>query len=336
MVPVEFLKWPGHVAVPGPALSRPRFVLPLGVEYLVVVTRPLRSNLNDLARYLDGLSDLVEVSVLDFSPRDSRADHARQWPVGVRQVPAEQIDSVFDVGAARFDSLVVAGDDVRYTPGELVAVVEGLREHDLVVPTSVDQSRGWQHRADTAASLLRRAVGRSDSVTYAARRYVMSGAGVRSVIDAAEVSRVVRRRGGRVLVLPAILITRRPSSSPYRKKGRLPERRAASFGRAVILPALVGAACRRWWVLPGGVAVAVGMAEFGRRRHGGGSAFSPGAPMWAPVWLGRWLMEPWLHWLCDGAGDGCNNLSIHQELGSGAPRTDTARHDRSLATGGGF
>ena len=61
-------------------------------------------------------------------------------------MPAEQIDSVFDVGAARFDSLVVAGDDVRYTPGELVAVVEGLREHDLVVPTSVDQSRGWQHR----------------------------------------------------------------------------------------------------------------------------------------------------------------------------------------------
>jgi hypothetical protein len=258
----------------------------------------------ELAAYLRSIATLAEVVVVDGSDPEAFARHAEAWGGFTRHIPPHA-DLSFVMGKvngvttgireATNEYVVAADDDVRYTPEQLARVRALLDDHEIVRPQNYFDPLPWHARWDTARSLLNRSVAVDYPGTLGVRRsFFMSIGGYDGdvMFENLELMRTVEVNGGRI-ASPLDLYVRRLPPTAERFVSQRVRQAYDDFaipGRMAIwlvLPPLVARwlVTKKWARLGSGIAVAVGVAEVGRRRAGGTRVFPAVTSLFAPVWL---------------------------------------------------
>ncbi|HEX8297601.1 MAG TPA: glycosyltransferase family 2 protein [Rubricoccaceae bacterium] len=274
---------------------------------------PLRSDIpvtEDLAPYLARLSYLIDdLIVVDGSPDAVFATHAEAFGRFGRHLRPETVTPMGKVGNvltglqhARHERVVIADDDVRYSPEALREVVGRLAGAHVVRPQNVFAPLPWHARWDTGRQLLNRMTGGDWPGTLAVRRSALPH-GYRGdvMFENLELVRTVVAGGGREHVALDVFVERRPPHTSHFGTQRVrqaydewarPERLAVQLA---VLPTVVTLAARgRWRALGAGVLGVVALAEAGRRRGAGRRVYGPTAALWAPLWVGERAVTSWL------------------------------------------
>jgi Glycosyl transferase family 2 len=275
-----------------------------------------RHDPGELARYLRQVAQWCDVLVVDGSPEPVFRAHQRAWsPVArhIRPDPAlggrnGKVGGVITgMRAATSEYVIIADDDVRYDGAALSRVVARLDDADLVVPQNYFRPLPWHAVWDSARSLLNRALATDYPGTLAVRRPAFLAAGGYDgdvLFENLELMRTMRAAGARVTVAPDVFVRRIPPDTRQFLGQRVrqaydslaqPPRLAAELA---LLPAALLAGVRRPAVLGGACAVAVAVAEAGRRRHGGTAVFPWPTALLAPAWLAERSVCSWLAVLC--------------------------------------
>lgn len=275
----------------------------------------------ELAAYLNRIADVTdEVIVVDGSPEPLFSRHRRDLATAVRHLAPHddlayamgKVDGVVSgVREARNEAVVLADDDVRWTPETIGAALAMLRDCELVRPQNFFQPLVWHARLDTGRSLVNRAVpaGRGEPAadfpgTLVVRRsafLAMGGYDGDALFENLELIRTVRAAGGRVRSPLGLYVARRPPSGPHFVSQRvrqayddfaLPTRMAAWLA---LLPATLAAlvARRGKHLAAGWIAIAT-VAEAGRRRAGGARVFPASSSALAPLWVLERSVCAWL------------------------------------------
>ncbi|MFI6757964.1 glycosyltransferase [Micromonospora sp. NPDC050417] len=275
----------------------------LPLEYVL----PLRWSDDDgcaeLTDYLRWLSGRVSVTVVDGSPPELFARHARCWPHLVRHLAPDpalrylngKVNGVLTgVRLARHERVVVADDDVRYDERALGAVHRLLAYADLVRPQNYFDPMPWHACWDTGRTLLNRAVGDDYPGSFGLRRstvLAMGGYDGDVLFENLELLRTVRGFGGVEAAPPDLYVRRLPPTARRFWSQRVrqayddlavPPRMVLFLG---VLPAVAVLAMVDRRALLGAAAGVVALARWGRRRAGGAAVFPARACLFAPVWV---------------------------------------------------
>lgn len=301
---------------------------PRPFEYVVPLRATDAAATDDLFGYLADLADAgVDVTVVDSSPPAVFTVHRCRAAGAVRHLRVDPWPGrngkvagvVTGVRAARHERVVVADDDVRYTVDQLRAATRALDEADLVRPQNAFDSLPWHARWDTARTLLNRAFGHDHPGTFALRRstfLAMGGYDGDVLFENLELSRTVRAAGGIERDLPSLFVARRPPTVRHFLGQRVRQAyddlgqplrltaEAAALPGAVLGVRLLSGRSRgvRWLTATGAVLLPVVLAETGRRRHDGRTAFAPTAALWAPLWVTERAACVWLALLTRARG----------------------------------
>ena len=269
--------------------------------------------LEELTGYLRRLAERVEVVVVDGSPPEIFARHARAWPAPIRHLPPHpdlryafgKVNGVITgVREASHERVVLADDDVRYDDADLARVTALLDDAELVRPQNHFSPLPWHARWDSARSLVNRALSGDYPGTFALRRgffLEMGGYDGDVLFENLELMRTVAGAGGRVLTPLDLFVRRLPPTAAHFWSQRvrqayddfaLPARMAVFLA---ILPAIALAPGRLRGRLALALAAgAVALAETGRRRGGGRRAFPPDLALFAPAWVLERAVCCWL------------------------------------------
>ncbi len=278
------------------------YVLPIAAE--VSQARRLSGYLRRLSRTID------DVIVVDGSAQAVFDAHARSWSAHVRHLRPDMHTTngkvagvMTGVRAARHDCVIVADDDVRYRPAELVRMLSLLQEHEVVRPQNFFRPLPWHARWDSARSLLNRLGDGDWPGTLGVRRSVLLQAGGYSgevLFENLELVRTIRAVGGREAVPLDLFVERRPPDTAHFFSQRVrqaydewarPGRLAAQLA---LLPAAILLAQRhRGWLLAA-AACAVAAGEVGRRKGKGETVFPSSSALWVPAWLAERAVTSWI------------------------------------------
>ncbi|MDP9998391.1 glycosyltransferase [Pseudarthrobacter sulfonivorans] len=273
-------------------------------EYILPLRWANDSGLVDLVPYLVKLSSWITVTVVDGSPGDLFERHRVCFPPAVHHIRPEpgtggngKVAAVMTaVNSSSAERLVIADDDVRYTPEGLDAVVRGLDHAELVRPQNYFSPMPWHASWDTSRTLINRAFGHDFPGTLAVRREALVATGGYDgvLFENLELIRTITAAGGREKRLRDVFIARRPPTFRHFVKQRVrhayddfaqPARLCAELA---LLPLLAGALCqpgrRRVTALLAAAGSAVAFAEVGRRRHHGQTVFPARTVIFAPLW----------------------------------------------------
>lgn len=290
----------------------------------------------ELADHVGSLAAVAEVVVLDGSPPAVRAANAARLPAGVRAVgvPVPPPGHNGKVVAVRHGlrvttagRVVVADDDVRWSPAALARAVAMLDRADLVRPQNAFDPLPWHARWDTARSLVNRALGGDWPGTLVFRRSALPPDGYepRVLFENLQLVRTVRAHGGAQLVARDLVVHRRPPTARrfWSQRVRQAYDSQAQPARALVelalLPAALAAARRPAWLVAGG-ALTVALAEAGRRR-GGRVGWPATSALWAPLWVGERAVCAW--------------LALALRLRGGVPYAGTVIRHAARPVGGG-
>jgi hypothetical protein len=260
----------------------------------------------ELGSYLEWLSDLIDVTVVDGSDDAVALRHRDQWEAlrlrGVRYLRPEPWPGcngkvggvVTGIRASRHEHVVIADDDVRYDSESLVAVLSALTGADLVRPQSVFSGACWHTRWDTGRSLVNRALGHDFPGTHGVRRSLfmaMGGYDGDVLFENLELARSAAAAGGTVRDLPGTFVRRLPPTSSHFWSQRIrqayddlaqPWRLLAELS---LLPGLLVTLSKAPKALGGWAVGAVLVAELGRRKAGGSRVYPASAPAWVLPWV---------------------------------------------------
>jgi Glycosyltransferase like family 2 len=278
---------------------------PPQISYLVPVRWRDGGQRAELASYLAQIAPhCAETIVVDGSPPEVFAANAEAWGEHALHVPPDPAERCLmgkvsgvrtGIRLASHERLVIADDDVRYDPEALRRTAALLDEHDLVRPQNHFSRLPWHARWDTARTLLNRSLGRDFPGTLAVRRSRLLATGLYDgdvLFENLELIRTVRAHGGSVVSPLDLYVARVPPSAGHFWGQRtrqayddfaLPLRMALWLA---IVPLLaLAAARRRPGPALGGAALAVALAERGRRRAGGAAVFPASSSLLAPLWV---------------------------------------------------
>jgi hypothetical protein len=289
--------------------------------YLLPLRRQDSEGIDELAAYLSRLRrECDEVLVVDGSPPPVFARHAEALAGIARHLPPdpELAGAMGKVGgvvtgvrASGAELIVIGDDDVRYRPEELRRTLALLADAELVRPQNYFEPLVWHARWDTARSLLNRvSTGDRDFPvgdfpgTLAVRRSAFLQARAYdgdALFENLELMRTIRAAGGRVLTPLDLLVARRPPTTRHFLSQRvrqayddfaIPTRMACSLALLPLAALAIARGRRR--ALATGAALAVALAEAGRRRAGGASRFPLSGSLAAPLWLAERAVCSWL------------------------------------------
>lgn len=270
-------------------------------SYVVLLDQPA-SNLRDLARYLSDLGMAgCEVLVLDRSPRAEFKENARvlRWvsrhlmmPAGAPIDPARAASAV-----AACDTVIVATDDVRYTPEAIVRLCTLLDAHEVVEPQDYLDPLPWWGSIDAARILLHRAIEPQPDhgATFAFRSSAMRSLRALTIPDPPDDPvRRLAAQGAEVHTAGDVFVRREPRAFPDwlaqrpRVAGEdfvLPIKTAFFLS---IVPLLLLLAILGGLQLASGYAGAIAFASVAlaiRGRAGAASFFPLRACAFAPLWI---------------------------------------------------
>lgn len=194
----------------------------------------------------------------------------------------------------RTDAVVIADDDVRYTPRNLTDVLDGLDEADLVVPQNYFLPLPWHARWDSARSLFNRVTGGDFPGTLAVRVAPLRASGGYDgdvLFENLELIRTVRAVGGVCAARPDIFVRRLPPTTGHFVGQRVRQAydefarpwRLAAF--LAVAPTAIVTARRRPFALALVAAGTVAIGEAGRRSNGGRTHFPVSTSWFTPLWL---------------------------------------------------
>jgi hypothetical protein len=265
----------------------------------------------ELTDYLRVLATHLEVIVVDGSPDPLFDRHHEAWHNLTRHIRPQLMtlngkvgNVVTGIREARHDRLVIADDDVRYSPNELGRVVRELDRAEVVRPQNYFDPLPWHARWDTARSLLNRLTGGDWPGTLAVRRSILlatNGYDGEVLFENLELVRTVRAVGGRERVLLDLFVRRLPSDSKHFWSQRTrqaydelarPLRLLVWLG---VLPMLFAVVMQRKWVAAAlGLVGVVSLAEAGRRRAGGTRVFPWSSSLFGPAWVMERSVCSWI------------------------------------------
>jgi hypothetical protein len=263
-----------------------------------------------MAAYLEAVAPICEETiVVDGSPPEVFAANHQAFAPHVSAHLAPDPDLACRNGkvagvltAARRagqEALVIADDDVRYDGPGLERLVALLARHDLVRPQNYFEPLPWHARWDTARTLLNRAFSRDYPGTLAVRRSRLLACGGYDgdvLFENLELIRTVRAHGGRTIAPLDLYVGRLPPSAGHFWGQRtrqayddfaIPLRMALWLA---LLPLLVFD--RRFG--KAAAALAISLAELGRRRAGGAVVFPATSSLLAPLWVLERAVCSWL------------------------------------------
>jgi hypothetical protein len=290
------------------------------VSYVLPLRAGGEGEVGELAGYLEGLSALAEVWVVDGSSPREFDRHAERFGGAVHHLRPDhdlsyamgKVNGVITgVRRASNEAVVIADDDVRYEAHVLHQVVERLGGAELVVPQNYFQPLPWHARWDTARTLLNR--------IYTGDRWFPVGdfpgtLGVRRsffleidaydgdvIFENLQLMRTVQAAGGRVETALDVYVRRLPPTTrqfftqrvrqayddfaiPLRMGGFL------SVGPLVAALTLVGRTRVAAMLAIGSIA----LAEKGRRRGNGESVYPASGSLMAPAWIAERAACSWL------------------------------------------
>jgi hypothetical protein len=282
------------------------------LTYIVPLRRWRTEPVDELAEYLNSMSAVAEVIVVDGSAPPIFAHHHRHLGPAVRHVPVDpartgrsgKVNGVLTgVDLASHERLVIADDDVRYDHAVLSAVADRLADADLVRPQNHFAPCPWHAHWDTARSLLNRSLWADYPGTLAVRRSVLRRSGgydADVLFENLELMRTVAAVGGCVRHAPDLYVRRTPPTTSQFLSQRVRHAYDSSATplrwafELALLPALVLVARRRPPALLVAAGAAIALAERGRRRQDGRRVFSPWGSVLAPCWLLERAACAWL------------------------------------------
>jgi hypothetical protein len=122
----------------------------------------------ELARYFESLQRMgCEVLVVDGSPMEVFAQHERAWRGVCRHVTVDpaynylngKVNGVHTgVDLASCERIVLADDDIRYTPEDISRACDLLDRYEMVRPQNYLSPRPWWARLEAARMLINRGV----------------------------------------------------------------------------------------------------------------------------------------------------------------------------------
>ena len=282
-----------------------------GVSYVLPLRWGPGGPVTEMTAYLVSLPPWAEVLVVDGSAAAVFTEHAAAWGALVRHLRPQPWPGrngkvagvVTGVRHASHDTVILADDDVRYTPAQLRTVADRLTGVDLVVPQNVFSPLPWHARWDSARSLCNRAFGGDHPGTYAVRRdtfLAMGGYNGDVLFENLQLARTVAAFGGTRRDAPEVFVPRRaPSVAGF--LGQRTRQAYDGFAQPPVLlwqlswlPITVVLTKRRAWFPAAAAAAAVTVAGIGRRRGGGATAYPRSAPCWAPLWVAERAVCGWL------------------------------------------
>ncbi len=273
--------------------------------YVLPIRRTAPVEDDELPAYLDELSKLVPVVVVDGSPPAVFAHHAASWPSAVQHVSVDEdrrgdlngkvAGVVTGLRYVRTAKAVIADDDVRYDPFALRRLAALLDHAGVVRPQNVFNPAPWHAVLDTGRTLIARATGGDWPGTLGIRMdaYARIGGYDGAVLfENLELVRTLRAAGARELVAYDLFVVRRPSTARHFLSQRVrqaydefarPGRLAAQLAIAPLLA--LGTARYGVRALAAFAFGAVALAESGRRRGGARRVFAARTALLAPVWV---------------------------------------------------
>jgi hypothetical protein len=286
------------------------------VPYELTYVLPFKSgggeDLGDLTEYVQALSRLVDLIVVDGSDPREFERHRELWGEYATHVPPRpglsfangKVDGVITgVELAATEKVVVADEDVRYDVAALQRISALLDDYDLVRPQNYFDPMPWHALWDTGRTLLNRAVAADYPGTLGVRRSIFVAAGGYDgdvMFENLEMIRTIEEAGGSSIAPLDLYVRRVPPDSkqflaqrPRQAYDDLAQPwRLATF--ASVLPAVAVAVRRRPALVPTAAAAIVAMAEIGRRRAGGTRVFPAAASFIAPLWVAERALCTWI------------------------------------------
>jgi hypothetical protein len=288
------------------------------VEYVLPLKWQDSAGDAELTAYLESLPVWADLTVVDGSPDPVFAQHHRLWRQRAQHLrpdgpatPNGKVQGVLTgLRQARHEWVIIADDDVRYTPESLASVAGLLEQAELVRPQNYYDPLPWHARWDTARSLLNRAFASDYPGTLAVRRSVLlQTQGYRGdvLFENLELIRTVQAAGGRQIRADGVYVRRLPPTLRHFAGQRVrqaydSQTQPARLAVELLLLPLMLVLVRRPAACSALAATAVVLAEAGRRRAGGTQVFDAWAALWAPLWLLERAVTAWiaLAWRCAG------------------------------------
>ncbi|HET9198325.1 MAG TPA: hypothetical protein VFN92_08745 [Solirubrobacterales bacterium] len=288
---------------------------PLDLTYLVPVRWRDGAQRAELAAYLGEIAPrCAETIVVDGSPPEVFAANAAAWGRYATHIPPDPGEGFLmgkvsgvrtGVRAASRERVVIADDDVRYDLGALERMARLLDRHDLVRPQNYFAALPWHARWDTARTLLNRSLGRDYPGTLGVRRSCLLAIGLYDgdvLFENLELIRTVGAAGGRIAAPLDLYVARVPPSAAHFWGQRtrqayddfaLPARMALwlavlpllALDRRFSVPGVRKGALPRRRGTAAAAALAIALAELGRRRAGGAARFPATSSLLAPLWV---------------------------------------------------
>ncbi len=285
--------------------------------YLVPLRWQADSGAGEMTAYLRHIARTCHVVVVDGSPHEVFLSHQRAWSAFACHLRPDpdlayrngKVNGVITgMRAAGSEQVIIADDDVRYDDRSLAQVLALLDDADIVIPQNYFSPLPWHAAWDTARILINRAFGMDYPGTMAVRRTAFLRTGCYDgdvLFENLELIRTLRVGGARITPAPQAHVRRLPPGTRHFAGQRVrqaydslaqPPRLAAELA---LLPAIaLATATRRYAALGCAAAAAVGLAETGRRRHGGTAVFPWAGALLAPAWVAERSVCSWLALAC--------------------------------------
>jgi hypothetical protein len=281
--------------------------------YLLPIRRTAfsKAEAHQLADYFRTLcAAACDILIVDGSPAPVFGQHAATWCALVRHEPVnrsfgylnDKVNGIHTgVGLATTEKIILADDDIRYSPSEIERICELLENFEVVRPQNFLSPLPWCARMEAARMLINRATLRTADYpgTCAFRRSTMLRVGHYDgdvLFDNEEIIRHFARAGATVSYATNLFVRKRPPT--FRKwTEQRPRQAYEDFGlrsKTVLffaLPIFAG------WIgsvfgwksflcyLVGLSVISIALATAGRLR-GTAAKYFPGAVcFFAPLWI---------------------------------------------------
>jgi hypothetical protein len=284
---------------------------PNDVTYLLPIATSSAPT-GELTEYLRGISGRCRLVIVDGSPPEVFALAHAAWSSWALHIPPDPrhacvmgkvqgvLTGMDHIPAGR---VVIADDDVRYTPEGLDELVAALDSADVVVPQNYFDPLPWHARWDTARTLINRMTGGDFPGTLGVRaeRFGLAGGYDGDVMfENLELMRTVEAVGGTCRQLPELYVRRLPPTSRHFFGQRVRQaydelaRPRRLLVWLLVAPTVILAARRRPAVALALVVAPIGLAEAGRRRGAGRQHFPWTSSLMAPLWVGERALCVWM------------------------------------------